>query len=237
MKICCSSRSYARALQSGDLTQLEWIDGCAGLALDGVDLAAAHFPRLDSDYLAQVRKLCADRGLTVAAVCVDDPIGGDADVDASAKSIAAWIARADELGAPLLRLASGSAAGASAGIAWRELIRGLKTIAAEAKAANVTLALEQREGSLVATPLDCKRALKECDSAWLRVARVLAGGDDGSPYDEAVLAIARGGDGDADVVGSLRARGFIGFVTIETAAADEDSTVRAALSRLRAVRA
>src|SRR5690348_17350206 len=170
MKICCSSRSYARALQSGDLTQLEWVDRCARLALDGVDLASAHFPRTDLDYLAQIRKLCVDRGLTVAGVTLDGDIGGDIDVDAQTSLVGAWVDNAAALGAPLMRLACGSSTG-SPGIAWRELIRELKAIAHAAKEKNVTIALEPRARSLVASPADCKRALKECDSAWLRLAQ------------------------------------------------------------------
>lgn len=239
MKICCSSRSYARALQSGDLTQLEWVDRCAGLALDGVDFGSAHFPRTDSDYLAQLRKLCVDRGLTVAAVSFDGAIGGDADVDVQATQLEAWIARAAALGAPLLRIACGASTG-SPGVAWRELVRGLRLGAHEAKAKNVTLALEPRDGSLVSTPGECKRAQKECDSAWLRIALpldfTLTADDDGDAViAEAIVAISHGAGTDADVLRALRHRGYIGFVTIETDGGDLD--VAAAVARLVALRA
>lgn len=234
MKICCSSRSYARALQSGDLTQLEWVDRCAGLALDGVDLGSAHFPRTDSDYLAQIRKLCVDRGLTVAALTCDDVIGGDAEVDAQASMIETWISRAGELGAPLLRIVCGSSTG-SPGVAWRELIRGLKTITREAKAKNVTIALEPRDGSLVASAADCKRAQKECDSAWLRIALPLdfalhADADGDAMLDETIIALSHGADGDVDALRVLRHSGYIGFVSIETSGSDHD--VAAAVARL-----
>jgi len=237
MKICCSSRSYARAIQSGDLTQLEWVDRCARLALDGVDFASAHFPRTDLDYLAQIRKLCVDRGLTVAAVAFDGEIGGDADLDAQASLIETWIGNAAALGAPLLRISSGSSTG-SPGVAWRELIRGLKTISHAAKEKNVTLALESRPGSLVSSPPDCKRALKECDSAWLRLAQyvtaALSPSEDGDAlFDEIVVAIARGGEVDTDAAGALKRRGFIGFVTLETSGVDEDKAVGSGLERLR----
>lgn len=237
MKICCSSRSYARALQSGDLTQLEWVDRCARLGLDGVDLASAHFPRIDSDYLAQIRKLCVDRGLTVAAVAFDGAIGGDADIDAQASLIEGWIAHASELGAPLVRVSCGASTG-SPGVAWRELIRGLKIVTHAAKERNVTLALEPRAGSLVASPAECKRALKESDSSWLRLAQdvraALTPSEEGDAlFDEIVFAIARSDDIDADAPRTLRRRGFIGFVSIETSGIDEDSTVSDTLARLR----
>lgn len=234
MKICCSSRSYASALQSGDLTQLEWIDRCAGLALDGVDLASAHFPRTDSDYLAQLRKLCVDRGLTVAAVTLDATAGGDGDVDAQAALAGSWIAHARELGAPLMRVACGASSGAP-GVAWRELIRCLKTIAHEAKERNVTLALEPRDGSLVATSAECKRAQKECDSAWLRIALPLdfnlgSDADGDALLVETIVAISHGREADADALRSLRHSGYIGFVSVEVTGGDND--VAAAVARL-----
>ncbi|MGH8163526.1 MAG: hypothetical protein ACREP1_04245, partial [Rhodanobacteraceae bacterium] len=69
MKLACSSTAFDRELRDGDLTQLEWIDRCAReLAADGLVFDVAHFPRTDADYLAQVKKMCADLGLTVAAV-------------------------------------------------------------------------------------------------------------------------------------------------------------------------
>jgi len=189
------------------------------------------------DYLAQIRKLCVDRGLTVAAVAFDGEIGGDADVDAQASLIETWIGNAAALGAPLLRISSGSSTG-SPGVAWRELIRGLKTISHAAKEKNVTLALESRPGSLVSSPPDCKRALKECDSAWLRlaqdVATVFSPLEDGDAlFDEIVVAVARGGEVDTNAAGTLRRRGFIGFVTLETSGVDEDKAVGSGLERLR----
>jgi len=154
-------------LRAGDLTQLEWIDACANeLMLDGVDLSAAHFPRIDDDYLAQIKKLCVDRGLTIACVSADEPLGG------AGPRIDEWRRRleiAQTLGAPLLRaVCAGSEASPPA--AWRDLVRSLKEICAHAKRLNVTIALQPDERSLVAAPADVKRLLKECDSAWLRLA-------------------------------------------------------------------
>jgi len=69
MKLACSSTAFDQQLRSGDLTQLEWIDACAReLAADGVVFDVRHFPRTDTDYLAQVKKMSADLGLTVAAL-------------------------------------------------------------------------------------------------------------------------------------------------------------------------
>jgi sugar phosphate isomerase/epimerase len=155
-------------LAAGELTQLEWVDLCANeLGLDGVEFVRSHFPRLDTDHVAQLKKLCADRCLTVAALHHDTPFD-HADVDQHVAKVANSLEVAAGLGAPLLRLVV-AGAGASA-LAWRELVRGLKTVCLQAKQYNITLALQPDARSLVAGPSDAKRAIKECDSAWLRLA-------------------------------------------------------------------
>jgi len=235
MKLCCSSRAYARALQSGSLTQLEWVDRCAELRFDGIDFAASHFPRTDSDYLAQLKKLCVDRGLTVACVAADVPFG-DGNVDLQAALLEEWTDRAVALGAPLLRLSAGAATGTPA-IAWRELVRGLKRATVAAKDRNVTLAMEPRDSTLVATPADAKRALKECDSAWLRLAPALSCfGEPASAewtglIGEAVIVVSHGDDERA--FPPLRQIGYNGFLSVESSGEDEDATLRAAVERVR----
>jgi hypothetical protein len=237
MKLCCSSRSYARAFQSGALTQLEWIDRCAELGVDGVDFGAAHFPRTDLDYLAQLKKLCVDRGLSTASISIDVAFG-DGDVDRQAASVEEWVDHAVALGAPLLRFACGTSAGSSA-IAWHELIRGLKVASASAKSRNVTLAMEANEGTLVGGPADAKRALKECDSAWLRLAPHLeqllppADPDWESVLKEAVIALSRGSEAEIPAIPLLRRAGYIGYVSIESSGAGEDAAFVEAVARFR----
>lgn len=88
-------------LAAGDLTQLEWVDLCAHeLMLDGVEFAGAHFPRVDDDYLAQLKKLCVDRCLTVAAYYHDTPFDST-DADKNIQKLARSIDIASALGAPL----------------------------------------------------------------------------------------------------------------------------------------
>jgi sugar phosphate isomerase/epimerase len=155
-------------LGTGELTQLEWVDLCANeLNLDGVEFALAHFPRLDADYVAQLKKLCADRCLTVAGVQHDAPLRSD-DVEHQTRALGRTLELACALGAPLVRFSTQDASGPPA-VQWRELMYGLKAACARAKELNVTLALEPNAASPVASPADAKRALKECDSAWLRL--------------------------------------------------------------------
>src|SRR5579884_3364705 len=78
MKIASSTASFDRDLRAGDLTQLEWLDLCVEpLGLDGVLFDARHFPRTDDEYLAQLKKMCVDRGLSVAGVAADAVLEAD----------------------------------------------------------------------------------------------------------------------------------------------------------------
>ncbi|MDQ2871616.1 MAG: sugar phosphate isomerase/epimerase [Candidatus Eremiobacteraeota bacterium] len=161
MKLACSSAAFDRQLRSGDLTQLEWIDLCARkLATDGVVFDVAHFPRTDSDYLAQVKKMCADLGLTVAAVFDGGFFGGNASEMAGALDVAV------ALGAPLLS----SRLPAETEASWVETLERLNAATSMGKRANVTLGLRNAARTFAASTHDVKRVSKEADSAWLRYA-------------------------------------------------------------------
>src|SRR5579884_2644633 len=97
MKLASSSTAFDEQLRSDRLTQLEWLDLCAHeLAADGVVFDVRHFPRTDTDYLAQLKKMAVDLGLTVAALRHDGFFEGDDAHMAQAVEIAL------ALGAPLL---------------------------------------------------------------------------------------------------------------------------------------
>jgi len=78
MKLACASSAFDELFRDGALTQIEWIESCAReFEADGVVFDVRHFPRTDSDYLAQVKKMTADVGLTVAALEDDAFFPGD----------------------------------------------------------------------------------------------------------------------------------------------------------------
>jgi len=159
VKFACSSGAFDRAFRSGDLTQLEFLDAAAReIGCDGVVLDDRHFPRIDDDYLAQLKKAATDLGLSIAALASDEFfVAGEVTMHDA-------IERARALGAPVL---SGRLGNETA-LTWSEQLDKLGAAAALAKAANVTLALRNAPGSFAATVHDCKRVTKETDSAWLR---------------------------------------------------------------------
>ena len=160
MKIASSSASFDRALAARELTQLEWLDLCAAeLELDGVVFDAVHFPRTDFDYLAQLKKIAVDLGLTVAGLHAPGLLGVDG---------TRWLEIAGTLGAPLAIFEAPPASTEPS--AWSEFTASLKPVAGAAKRANVALALRNDPATLCASIADCKRVTKDIDSAWLRFA-------------------------------------------------------------------
>jgi sugar phosphate isomerase/epimerase len=159
MKLAVASSAFHRAIECGDLTQLEFLDLCAReLGCDGVVLDERHFPRTDSDYLAQVAKMATDRGIGIAALAgASFFLQGEAAMRAS-------LDRARALGAPLLAAPLAPELGAP----WSEQLERLATATSLAKRVNVTLALRNAPGTFAAAVYDCKRVAKEADSAWLR---------------------------------------------------------------------
>ena len=159
MKIACSSSAFDRALQSGELTQLEFLDHAAReIRADGVVLDVRHFPRTDDDYLAQIKKMAADSGLTISALASDAFFVADAD------AMRRELHMAMAIGAPLLT----GRLGHETALTWSAQLEHLSEATSQAKRENVTLAVRNSPGTFAATSADCKRVSKESDSAWLR---------------------------------------------------------------------
>ncbi|HXP94365.1 MAG TPA: TIM barrel protein [Candidatus Binatia bacterium] len=222
MKLAISSAAFDRSLESGDLTQLEWLERCANtLDVDGVTFDLAHFPRRDRDYLAQLKKMAVDGGLTVAAL---EARGFFTEADDEAR--ATLVTTAAALGAPLI-VAPLPPQSEIPAAGYNETVRAGKLAARAAKAANVPLAIRNAPGTIGSNAIELKRFAKDVDSAWLRFAldssfigteerRLLEG--------RFVIAYAR----DMAALGAHR-----GFVCLEYGGDDPDGELPALLERAR----
>ena len=163
MRIAVSSSTFRRPLAAAELTQLEWLEGCASnLGADGVVADVADFPRRDAEYVAQLRKVAVDLGLV--------PFGLDAAglLDPSAA------AERDEIlsiavgfGAAIVRTAL-PAPGAVPPAAFAAAVAAGKALGRAAKGVNVTVVVAAAAGTLGEDFGGIKRLLKDVDSAWLR---------------------------------------------------------------------
>jgi sugar phosphate isomerase/epimerase len=231
MKLACSSADFARSLEAGKLTQLEWLDWCAAeLGADGVVFDLRHFPRTDGEYLAQLKKLCADLGLTVAAVAADTLFEDD-----GPQRVAAALTIALALGAPLAiaraPLASDDAAG------WSRFVAAAKAAASAAKRSNVTLALRNAPATLCPGAADCKRLTKDVDSAWLRFAPDVAALDAAEPAGallrRAAIAVHAVGPRDDYPALARALAGLRAFLVLEPGGNDPQAALLAAVPALR----
>jgi len=174
MKVAITSASFDRQLARGELTQLEWLEGCASaLGADGVVFARAHFPRTDDDYIAQLRKVAVDLGLVPLAVA--DPVLLAPETEPSARR--ATIELAAGLGAMFV-LTVLPAAGDVRPAAFVAAVSAAKAAIGVAKSRNVTLLAGIEPGTLGADVPALRHFIKDVDSAWLRFA-LPAGIDDG----------------------------------------------------------
>ena len=214
MKLACSSTAFDATLRSGELTQLEWIDLCAhDLAADGIVLDVRHFPRIDTDYLAQVKKMATDLGLCIAALRHDGYFSGDEPHMVEGVEIAI------ALGAPLLSAPLPLEVDAS----WTDVLARLGTATSLAKRHNVTLAIRNAPHTFAAGVHDLKRVAKEADSAWLRFAPDFGALDAASEPQallaKTVLVWQQSGASDAAACAQLLA-GYLGFVALDAAQGD-----------------
>jgi len=229
MKLACASTAFDRAFQNGDLTQLEWLDLCGrDLAADGVVCDVRHFPRRDSDYLAQVKKLAADLGLTLAALSWRDFFSADEDAMRSTLLVA------QEIGAPLLSAPMQSEMQTS----WPEAMERVGTATRLAKAINVTLAARNAPNTFLAGAHELRRLSKEADSAWLRYAvdvdALDAASNPRDTLERTVLLwhVHDAAEGESDELAKTRrtldlADAFHGFLALEIAEGGADATAMA----------
>ena len=164
VQLASSSSLLDHLFTRGEFTQLEWIDFSArSLAVDGLVFDVRHFPRLDVEYLAEVRKLCVDRGLTIAALAVDDLFTRD---EASLDLV---FGLAGEIGTSII-ITDPPELGEVPAYAWRDTTTRGKAIARLGKRANITIGLRNAADTLCTTAADLKRLTKDIDSSWLRFA-------------------------------------------------------------------
>jgi sugar phosphate isomerase/epimerase len=228
MKLACASSAFHRDIDRGDLTQLEFIDLCAReLACDGVVLDVRHFPRTDDDYLAQVKKMTTDRGLSLAALA-------DPSFFASAPERMNEILRhADSLGAPLVAAPLEREVSCS----WSDQLARLGVATSLAKALNVTLAVRNALETFAAGTHDLKRVAKEADSAWLRFGpepETLEGGSDAAALQQNTVLLWS--DLRTQSTGSISMTlaafsGFRGHVALDERSGSADAALAAAAIR------
>jgi len=166
-KFSLAAYSY-RDLLSGDmpaLTLFDFIADCARFGLDGTELTSYYFPTLTDDaFVRSLKQACFRLGLDVSGTAVGNdfchPEGPDRQRELA--HVETWIRLADILGAPVIRIFSGSAKGEAAE-AHSLAVAGIQESCRIAEQAGIYLALENH-GGLTETAEGMLALVQEVDS-------------------------------------------------------------------------
>ena len=150
MKTCCSSWSYHRTIAQGKMNQLQWVDECARLGFDGVELLLDHFPSTSSNYLKELKKACIDRFLCIPVVSAAGHLTtpDDKEREKQVREIGRWIDVAHYMGAHCVRFFCGNGAELEAGgeALYGKVIVAIRKIVAMAEAKGIVAGLENHGG-------------------------------------------------------------------------------------------
>jgi len=169
MRLCCLSLSFQPEFTAKQLTDVTFVDLCAQLRIDGVDFNIGSFRSLEGDHLKKVKKLCLERGLTIACVGINNDFGRPSrEQEAVLQQIRTGIDTAQLLGAPVVRVFAGYVRkDDSREAVWKRTVEGLKRAADYAEKAGVVAAVQNHNhNNLTRTGEDVVRLLKEVDRPW-----------------------------------------------------------------------
>ncbi len=169
MKLSCAGYTFDTYFRKKGLTLEQYVDVCADMRLDGVELTQYYFPETGNAYLNRLKRQLLRRGLAVAGAA----IGGSfclASPDERKQHIAftkEWLDISLRLGAPCLRIFAGPAPeGHTEEEAFGWVVAGLKECAAKAEQVGVTIGVENH-GGLTGTADGLVRILKAVGSDWV----------------------------------------------------------------------
>lgn len=153
------------------MDMLKFVDYCADHDCDGAELTSYYFPDGVTDtYLAEVRRRCHLRGVTVSGTAVGNdfchPLGAKRDSEQA--SVQDWIRKAAVLGAPHIRVFAGGAHGQTQAAAKKLCIAALEEAAATAGRHGIILGIENH-GGIVEEADELLDIVKTVNSPWVGI--------------------------------------------------------------------
>ena len=189
IKLGCCAYSYRKYLtgKSPQMTLLDFIQLCAEMELDGVELTAYYFPTpITVEYLNKVKRTAFLLGIDIAGTavgnnfCLADPSARKRQVE----RVKQWIDYAAEMGAPCMRIFAGST---PEGHTEEEAIKWVVECIAEccehAAKRGVMLALENH-GGVTRSAKQLLTIVMAVDSPWFGVNLDTGNFRTVNPYDD-----------------------------------------------------
>jgi sugar phosphate isomerase/epimerase len=159
-------------VDSKPLTLFDFVDDCAKMQLEGTELTSYYFPSpVTNEYLAKLRRHCFRLGLDVSGTAIGNdfchPPGSARERQiAQAKQ---WIDQAAVLGAPIIRIFSGSVKQQQdPAEAHRLAVAAIEECCEYAGTRGIHLALENH-GGLTASPAGLLKLVADVNSPWFGV--------------------------------------------------------------------
>lgn len=164
MKLSCTSISFKRAFQRGELDLPRYVDLCRDLGLDGVDLNTTNIPSENPAYLKEVKFRCLRHGLSVACVSISNNFGKpEAELPGQLAMVKRWIDHALLLGAPQVRVFAGyPTPSEDRSVVWNRASHGLREVADYGYERGIRVSLQNHNhGALTETGDDVLRFIEE----------------------------------------------------------------------------
>jgi sugar phosphate isomerase/epimerase len=257
IRLSCAAYSYRQYLNLAkkpkpDMDLDGFIERCAEMGLDAVELTAYYFAQTTPEYLAHLKSKCTRLGLDVSGTavgndfCVTDP----AKLAAQKKMVRDWVEHTTRLGGKTIRIFAGKAEKNDTEEAARSrAVEAIEEACEYAARYGIFLALENH-GGITATPEQMLAIIKAVKSPAFGVNFDTGNFHTADPYaDLAKIApyavvsqikteVHPGGKReDADLkrlLDILKATGFRGYVALEYEAAEDPMTaVPKAIAALR----
>lgn len=169
MKLSCAGYTFNTYFREKGLSLDKYIDICADMGLDGVELTQYYFPEIGTAYLNSLKRHLLKRGLCLAgtaiggAFCLPTPEERQKHIEFTKE----WLDLSARLGAPVLRVFAGPAPeGHTEDEAFGWAIAGIKECAKKAEEVGVMIGLENHGGT-TGTAEGQLRILQGVASDWV----------------------------------------------------------------------
>ncbi len=171
MRLGCAAYSYRDLLKPGLMSLLEFVDACADMGMDGVELTSYYFPSTHTAYLHDLKRHCFLRGMHILGTAVGSNFT-QADATKRAENVAmtkAWIDHSVVLGAPCIRVFAGPIPVDTleeAAHGWA--LACLQECVSYAAERGVVVALENH-GGVTSTAVQVQKFLDVIESPWFGI--------------------------------------------------------------------
>jgi sugar phosphate isomerase/epimerase len=109
MRLGCCAYSFRDRLNAGQMTLEEFVDLCAELKLDGVELTSYYFTDSSPAYLRELKRYCFLKGMEVSGTAVGNNFcqADEGKRREHVETTKEWIEKGAILGAPVIRIFAG----------------------------------------------------------------------------------------------------------------------------------